>query len=195
MCSGRNDNRENAGVNGSAAAPHKWYGSLLRLRQKLRDVPVAIKVTAWYTLFMTLIFVVVVSFTAKFTENFHIQAAALTLQKQVDEAARHPDKFDDHEDDVYIATFDGHHMKIKGRLPAGLPQEMPPRPGLGVQKFILDDKEYRYYDVPVLQPGGEQRLMRGVIALDKINRRTNLFLLGLFLGLPLFIFIAALGGY
>ena len=195
MCSGRNDNRENAGVNGSAAAPHKWYGSLLGLRQKLRDVPVAIKVTAWYTLFMTLIFVVVVSFTAKFTENFHIQAAALTLQKQVDEAARHPDKFDDHEDDVYIATFDGHHMKIKGRLPAGLPQEMPPRPGLGVQKFILDDKEYRYYDVPVLQPGGEQRLMRGVIALDKINRRTNLFLLGLFLGLPLFIIIAALGGY
>ena len=72
---------------------------------------------------------------------------------------------------------------------------MPPRPGLGVQKFILDDKEYRYYDVPVLQPGGEQRLMRGVIALDKINRRTNLFILGLFLGLPLFIFIAALGGY
>jgi signal transduction histidine kinase len=164
-------------------------------KRRLRDVPVAVKVTAWYTIFMAIIFVVVVSFTAKFTENFHIQAAAVTLQKQVDEASRHPDRFDDHEDDVYIATYDGHHMKLKGKLPAGLPQELPPRPGMGVQKFTLNNKEYRYYDVPVLQPGGEPRLMRGVIALDKINRRTDLFLLGLFLGLPVFILIAALGGY
>jgi signal transduction histidine kinase len=196
MCLNKNDSRKDGTEQGSVAmVASKGYGYLLQLRQKLRDVPIAVKVTAWYTLFMAIIFVAVVSFTAKFTENFHIQAAALTLQKQVDEASRHPDKFDDHEDDVYIATFDGHHMKVKGRLPAGLPQELPPRPGMGVQKFTLNDREYRYYDVPVLQPGGEQRLMRGVIALDKINRRTNLFLLGLFLGLPVFILIAALGGY
>ena len=184
--------------NKQTAAPEGKPSTLergLSMWRRLRDMPVAVKVTAWYTLFMTIIFVVVVSFTAKFTENFRIQAAAVALQKQVDEAARHPDKFDDHEDDVYIAAYDGHHMKIKGKLPVGLPQELPPRPGMGVQKFIQNDKEYRYYDVPVLQPGGDQRLVRGVIALDKINRRTDLFLLGLFLGLPLFILIAALGGY
>jgi signal transduction histidine kinase len=175
----------------------------IKLWQKLRDMPVAVKVTAWYTLFMAIIFVVVVVFTAKFTENFRIQAAAATLQKQVDDAARHPDKFDDHEDDVYIASYNNKNIKIKGKLPASLMQELPPMPGRGLQKFKQGGKEFWYYDVEVPQRAqngprafeDEHKIMRGVIALDKINQRTNLFLLGLFFGLPFFIIIAALGGY
>ena len=196
MCSNKDSNQPREAQN--SKLPAAFSGGrkkLLAPWYKLRDLPVAVKVTAWYTIFMAIIFIAVVSFTAKFTENFRIQAAAVALQKQVDDAARHPDKFDDHEDDVYISVYDGKHIKLKGKLPAGLPPELPPRPGMGVQKFMQDSKEYRYYDVPVLQRNGEPRLMRGVIALDKINRRTDLFLLGLLLGLPLFILIAALGGY
>jgi signal transduction histidine kinase/cbb3-type cytochrome oxidase subunit 3 len=162
---------------------------------KLQYLPVAVKVTAWYTIFLTLIFVLVVGFAFKFSENFRMQAAAAALQKEVTNAAKHPDKFDDHEDDVYLSIYDNRHIKLRGKLPNGLPPELPPQPSKGIQKFIQNNKEYWYYDVPVLQRNGDVSIMRGAMAMDKVNRRTDLILLGLLLGLPLFIIIAALGGY
>ena len=165
------------------------------LTNKIQDLPIAIKVTAWYTLFMAIIFVMVVGFAFKFSENIRFQAASLSLQKQVEQAAKHPDKFDDHEDDIYISSYDDHHMKVRGKLPNGLPPELPPQPGKGIQKFNQNNKEYWYYDVPVLQKNGDVRIMRGAIAMDKMNRRADLFLMGLLFGLPIFIIIAALGGY
>ena len=197
-CSRSGQSEADSQNSGSGNQPQPFSTSCLNpwsFWRKLRDLPIAVKVTAWYTIFLTVIFIAVVSGTAKFAESFRLQAAAATLQKQVDDAARHPEHFDDHEEDVYLSTYDDRPMKIKGKLPSGLPPELPPQAGRGVQKFTRDSREFWYYDVPLPPQGDRVRFMRGVIAMDKINRRTDLFLLGLFLGLPLFIIIAALGGY
>jgi len=165
------------------------------VERMLQDIPISVKVTAWYTMFMTIIFVLVVAFAFKFSENFRMQAAAGALQKQVELAARRPDKFDEHEDDVYLSTYDHNATKLKGKLPSGFPQEAPLVPNKGVQKFRDNNKEYWYFDLPIIQPKGAPLIIRGVISVDKMNRKTDLFLLGLLLGLPIFIIVAALGGY
>ncbi len=165
----------------------------LKLKRKWDNWPVAFKVTLWYTIFLLIIFLGISLFAVKFSETLGRQTAAADLEKQVQEAAQHPEKFDEHEDGVYLSLYDKEGHKLRGRLPPGMLPEAPRRPGLGPQDFRSGKQEYRYYDLSL--PGGDPKIMRGVISLDKIAKRTQHLLTGILVALPVFILLAAVGGY
>ena len=163
--------------------------------RRFTRLPVAVKVTLWYTVLLTLLFVVILGFTAKFAENFRVQALGEELRKQVEKAARHPNKFDDYEEGIYLALYDSKGNRLKGRMPSGLPAALPVKPEQGIQRFLTGEQEYHYYDARVYSPQGEERWLRGAVSINGINRRGQFILLGLVVAMPFFILLAALGGY
>lgn len=167
-----------------------------KIKGKFSSLPIAYKVTIWYTLLMVFSFALVVLFASRFMEAMDISQAQLTLQSQVDEAAHKPHKVKGYDDGVYLVVYQ-EGQQLRGYLPPGLSLDNKPRFGQGPQKVVQNGKEYRYYDVPSrdTKHGEASVWVRGAIAIDPIMNRSVLSLVALLLAMPIFIVLASIGGY
>ena len=66
----------------------------LSARLKPKNWPIALKVTLWYTVLMSLIFILVLGLVVKVTDGLRLNRAKFALQKRVEDVAKHPNKFD-----------------------------------------------------------------------------------------------------
>lgn len=162
-----------------------------KFKQKLQDLPVAIKVTLWYTIFLGIIFAAIMAFTVKYTEGMRLSLAHENLRENIEETVEKPHKFHAYDDGVYMVQYDVHNVKLRGRTPAGMPELPPQFTTPEIQIVKSGSQEFHYYDVKLRN----NTWLRGVISINKTMQRSQRYLLRLLIMLPLFMLIAAIGGY
>lgn len=183
-----------------------WKGLLHFFRQLLHRLPIAWKVTLWYTLFLTLILVLFTGTVLKLAEDRERRMSGKVLLEAVEKASQKDRPFTGYDKSVYLTLRSSDGKILQGFEPDGMPQ-LPPAFGKGPQKVQFGGQSYHYVDMPrhhmkemEKTPGGLPRRgpgpwVRGVLPDQVFAHRYQVFLFSALLLLPLFVILVAAGGY
>ncbi len=114
----------------------------------ITEMPVTIKVTLYYTVFLTLLLLVTMAGTVQMIHLFEHRSAMSTLTKAVDKAARHPTDFEAYDKNIYLAIHDYEGRVIAGAEPAGFPN-LEPVFGKGPSPITVGNMRYQIMDMPI----------------------------------------------
>lgn len=176
--------------------------------KQLKSLPVSLRVTLWYTLFLSIILLLFTGVILKMGADYEKRTATRSLTKAVEKAGdRYMEKggeFRAYDDNVYLALRDDRGNLLQGTEPENAPHPKEPVFGRGPQPVVINGVPYHYLDLP-LRPDREEfrkgtyhgpgRFIRGYLADTVYARYHQAMLLGALIALPLFLILVTLGGY
>lgn len=165
----------------------------LYIVRQLEAIPLAYKITAWYSMFLIIMIGLFAAFVMQFTHMWEDSEIRQELQKQVISMSDRPQKFRPYSDGVFLAVYTEDGIILKGGVPDGFPRDALPTPV--IREIVQDNQTFYYFDAPLRGVPGLHGLVRGVVPLNTISRKSNNMLFALTAGGLLFLLIAAFGGY
>ena len=166
----------------------------LSLKQRLDQLPVSLKVTLWYTLLMTIVFILIMGIMVKFTDHLRVSREKLILQKYVVNTAKHVTEFDSFSNGIYLLLYDREGNLLDGEYPPEFPESLP-FDEQDVQNLDTDSHSYFYYDMRVTSRSAHGQWVRGVVPVDHIWENRQAMRQALLVFPLLFLFIAIFIGY
>lgn len=179
---------------------------LVRFWHRLRNLPVSLRVTLWYTLFLSLILVLFTGLILKMGEDYERRESGKALIKAANKAAdRYEEKhkaFKDHEGNVLLSLRDHDGRLLTGAEPEGAPY-LVINFNQGPRQIIINGESYHYVDHPVrpdleaLRSGmdDDPPFVRAFLPDRVYSRHYRFLLLVSLIALPLFLLLVTLGGY
>ncbi|HAY61765.1 MAG TPA: hypothetical protein DCY37_06765 [Acidaminococcaceae bacterium] len=120
------------------------------LKQWFRNIPIAVRVTAWYTILLCLLFLLLGGAMVKINDTLRISLMQDTVRHQLGKAVKAPDRFDPFDDGIYTILYDNEGNVIRGQLPQGMPDAgRLPFQGEGPREFTANGRTFHYEDRPV----------------------------------------------
>jgi two-component system, OmpR family, sensor histidine kinase ArlS len=92
-----------------------------KLKRLWNNLPIAFRVTAWYTALLCLLFVLLGGALVELNHTLRLNVLQSDLQQQARKAAREPYRFDPFDDGVYTILYDSDGRILRGNLPQGCP--------------------------------------------------------------------------
>ncbi len=164
----------------------RWYKLLSR-------IPLSVKMTAWYSLFLSLMLLLLSFFIIQFTHTWEDSELRKDLQVTVISTAENTKRFRAFHDGIYTILYTPEGLIAKGSVPDGFPADSAQSP-MGITEITVQNATYYYYDAPVHSPAFDG-WVRGVISINAVSRTTNTMLMALMFGGFLFLIIGSYGGY
>ena len=119
-------------------------------KQWFRNIPIAVRVTAWYTILLCLLFLLLGGAMVKINDTLRISLVQDTVRHQLGKAVKAPDRFDSFDDGIYTILYDKEGNVIRGQLPQGMPDAgQLPFQGEGPREFTANGRTFHYEDRPV----------------------------------------------
>ena len=153
----------------------------------------ASKIIIWYTLFLSLMLLLLSVFIFQFTQrwetndlNSRIEATAITLANDLTQ-------FQPYQKGTFYILYSQEGLILKGALPDGFPKQTIISPNK-LAEITINDMTYYYYDTPV-QDSGFSGWVRAITPIRNVTTRTANFLYTLLFGAMAFLIIATLGGF
>ena len=168
--------------------------------QKLRNLPVSIRVTLWYTLFLGILLVVFTSVLLKLAEDYQRRESGKALIHSVEKATLHKGKPEYYRKGVYLSLRNFQGDLLDGLEPEGMPH-IPVMLNQGPKKVVINGQSYHYLDQPLAPKDGEtlperpEIWVRGILPDNTYTKQYQIFVLMSLVGLPLFLVLVAAGGY
>ena len=163
----------------------------------MRWLPIRIKVTLWYTMFMILLVVVILGLLVELSGNLMFMNQKEQLIEAVNDAQEEiaeGDQIDYFEDGVYLLQYDARREYVNGSVPSNFPSSIELDDG-GVQTVKENGRIFLYYDRQVVNDFGEVSWIRGVISDSSSNQMTRIILGNAFVLLPILVFLSTTIGY
>lgn len=167
---------------------------LLSLRQKLDQLPVSLKVTLWYTLLMTIVFICIMGILVKFTDHLRVSKEKLVLQKYVVNTAKHITEFEALNNGMYMLLYDKDGNLLDGQYPPEFPEDIDFNEK-DVQTLDTASQSYFYYDMRVAARSSHRQWIRGIVPVDHLWENHQIMRQALLLSPLFFLFIAIFIGY
>lgn len=127
--------------------------------KQLKSLPVSLRVTLWYTLFLSIILLLFTGVILKMGADYEKRTATRTLIKTVEKAGdrylEKNGKFRAYDDNVYLALWSDEGTLLQGTEPENAPRIVEPMFGRGPQPVVINGVPYHYIDLP-LRPDKEQ---------------------------------------
>ena len=166
----------------------------LSLKRKLDQLPVSLKVTLWYTLLMTIVFMLIMGIMVKFTDHLRVSREKLVLQKYVVNTAKHVTEFEPMNNGMYMLLYDKEGNLLDGEYPPEFPPDIP-FDEQDVQNLDTDTHSYFYYDMRVATRASHGQWIRGIVPVDHLWENRQMMRQALLFFPLLFLFIAIFVGY
>lgn len=160
----------------------------------LMRVPLAYKITSWYSIFLVLMIGLLAAFVIQFTHVWDRNEMRTELQENVIEAASQPKKYKPFNDGVFLVVYSHDGIVLRGSLPDSFPKTAPPSFD-AISEVQAPQASFLYYDAPVQHRPGVQGYIRGVVPMNLLDRKTNNMFFALLVGGVLFVTIATIGGF
>jgi len=156
-------------------------------------LPLSVKITGWYSIFLLILLLVLSAFILQFTHSWEDTNIRTTLQQRVINTAENPQKFQSFGDGVFTIIYTREGNIQRGTVPDGFPLETALSP-YRVTTITAVGTSYYYYDTPI-QKSGFDGWVRGIIPVSQMTQRTSNMMLTLFAGGLGFLIIAICSGY
>lgn len=159
----------------------------------LRRLPLTIKITGWYSIFLLLMLLLLSTFIMQFTNLWEDSELRGELQATVINVADNPKRFHPYHDGIFMVMYTDNGIAVKGAIPDGFPSGIILSPHR-ITELTTKESTYYYYDSPS-HSGEFHGWVRGILPVTTINRRTNIMLMALMFGGLAFLIIGTCGGY
>lgn len=156
-------------------------------------LPLALKITGWYSIFLLLMLLLLSTFIIQFTHIWEDSEIRNDLQSSVVSAADNPKRFRPFHDGIYMILYTPDGVIVKGAVPDGFPMEGAQSPHR-ITEITVQNATYYYYDAPVRGPLFTG-WARGIMPVNTMSRKTNTMLIALIFGGVAFLLIGSYGGY
>lgn len=160
----------------------------------LMRVPLAYKITSWYSIFLVLMIGLLAAFVIQFTHVWDKNEMRTELQENVIEAATNTKKYKPFDDGVFLVVYSHDGIVLRGSLPDRFPKSAPPSFD-AITEIQEEESSFLYYDAPIQHRPGVQGYVRGVVPMNLLDRKTNNMFFALLVGGVLFVTIATIGGF
>ena len=135
----------------------------------LMRVPLAYKITSWYSIFLVLMIGLLAVFVIQFTHVWDQNEMRTELQENVIEAASHPKKYKPFDDGVFLVVYSHDGIVLRGSLPDGFPKSAPPSFD-AITEIQAEQSSFLYYDAPIQYRTGMQGYIRGIVPMNVLDR-------------------------
>ena len=167
--------------------------------QHLRSLPVSIRVTLWYTLFLGILLVMFTGIVLHLAEDYERRESGKVLIRTVEKATTQKGKIDYHKKGVYLSLRNIQGDMIAGLEPEGMPH-LPVMLNQGPKKVVINGQSYHYLDQPVAPKDGRlperpEIWVRGILPDNTFTKQYQIFVITALIGFPLLLILIAAGGY
>lgn len=176
----------------------KTFEWLKRLASNLFNripLPVTLKVTMWYGIFLTFIFAVLIGSIFLLSDNITEYTTRRLLIENVNDASGYKHDIKGFEDGVFISKYNSDGVIIGGSMHPDFPSNIEFRDGI-VRKSVFNSKEFLYYDSMVNRRNTEDKIwIRGIVSLDTANLISGGALIIISIVLPIVLVFIIYFGY
>lgn len=159
----------------------------------LKRIPLAYKLTGWYTIFLVLMLILLSVFIMQFTHLWEDSELRSELQSSVISTADNLNRYRPYADGVFTVIYTEDGVAVKGAVPDGFPPESMLSPHR-ITEITVKNATYYYYDAPIADQAFHG-WVRGILPVTAISRKTNVMILAWLFGGLIFLVIGTLGGY
>lgn len=166
----------------------------LKVFNRIDRLPVTLKVTIWYTMFL---FIILSLFVISFFLVSGSYAASLSeqeLQKIAQKMATEEKKYELYEDGFLFLLYDGQGNLINGKTPTAFNVEVNFKED-AIREFWNNESHFIYLDAQIKRGENQGDWIRGVASMNALDKRVFLISIALLIVSPIILIAIALGGY
>ena len=163
---------------------------LKKMNKLISRIPVSIRVTAWFTTFILILFVIIMSSAILIEDKIVNNLSAKELVKAVERIYEDPDEFENFDDGIYYIKYDSNNDIIAGKIPKDFDMTLAFSIE-DINTYQIENKKFLYYDTKLKNT---RDWIRGIYPLSKFqNEISKIWDIGIYLSLWLFIFVVIFG--
>ena len=163
---------------------------LKKMNKLISRIPVSIRVTAWFTTFILILFVIIMSSAILIEDKIVNNLSAKELVKAVERIYEDPDEFENFDDGIYYIKYDSNNDIIAGKIPKDFDMTLAFSIE-DINTYQIENKKFLYYDTKLKNT---RDWIRGIYPLSKFqNEISKMWDIGIYLSLWLFIFVVIFG--
>lgn len=168
-----------------------------RFNTFIYSIPIKIKITAWYTFFISILISLMI-FSTFFAANIFIKTESREeLIESVHEISFKQKKFKNFDDGIFFIKYSNEGFIIEGVSPDNFDASLPNIKKPEVQIYKNNGEEFLYFDAPLrihhMHNKGEW--IRGILPISKFYKNINILLIFISIFSPILLFIIVYGGY
>ena len=163
---------------------------LKKMNKLISRIPVSIRVTAWFTTFILILFVIIMSSAILIEDKIVNNLSAKELVKAVERIYEDPDEFENFDDGIYYIKYDSNNDIIAGKIPKDFDMTLAFSIE-DINTYQIENKKFLYYDIKLKNT---RDWIRGIYPLSKFqNEISKMWDIGIYLSPWLFIFVVIFG--
>lgn len=157
-----------------------------------KNIPITIRVTAWYSFFITILIVGLVLTSFIISNKLSKDSKKEDLKEAVQKYAMGISDFKDFEGGIFFVQYGDNGEKIQGLLPKTFNELLPFTDG-AVREFKNGDDTFFYYDLK--KDDDTKEWIRGIIPVFQNNKEADKFLYTILIFFPFLLIFIIYGGY
>ena len=166
--------------------------SLKKMNKLISRIPVSIRVTAWFTTFILILFVIIMSSAILIEDKIVNNLSAKELVKAVERIYEDPDEFENFDDGIYYIKYDSNNDIIAGKIPKDFDMTLAFSIE-DINTYQIENKKFLYYDTRLKNTGD---WIRGIYPLSKFqNNISKIWNIGFYYIAPFLIILVIFIGY
>ena len=163
---------------------------LKKMNKLISRIPMSIRVTAWFTTFILILFVIIMSSAILIEDKIVNNLSAKELVKAVERIYEDPDEFENFDDGIYYIKYDSNNDIIAGKIPKDFDMTLAFSIE-DINTYQIENKKFLYYDTKLKNT---RDWIRGIYPLSKFqNEISKMWDIGIYLSPWLFIFVVIFG--
>ena len=163
---------------------------LKKMNKLISRIPVSIRVTAWFTTFILILFVIIMLSAILIEDKIVNNLSAKELVKAVERIYEDPDEFENFDDGIYYIKYDSNNDIIAGKIPKDFDMTLAFSIE-DINTYQIENKKFLYYDTKLKNT---RDWIRGIYPLSKFqNEISKIWDIGIYLSPWLFIFVVIFG--
>ena len=176
---------------------------LLEIWAKLRQMkvvkwinrlPITIKVTAWYTIFLLILILGLVAASFLVTFRYASSLSELELKKTVNDVANGRKPYEPYDEGILLLLYDANGNLAEGNIPTSFNGETTFNEGI-LREYSGNQNQFIYFDKRISSGIYKDSWIRGVASITGLKLKLSIILIFLLIISPIMLIIIALGGY
>ncbi len=166
---------------------------LQKLRSKIAKIPITIKITMWYTVFIVLLLAIIIFGSFFAINEVTDRVSKRDLVENVTKISNGRERFQTFDDGIYYALYNKNDEIISGAVPnkfnvKGISENI-------VSEYSVDEEKYYYYDIKIKNSTSDAQYIRGVVSVSSVKKELQLLPIIFLIISPFLIIIIIYGGY
>ncbi|MCY7008760.1 HAMP domain-containing sensor histidine kinase [Fusobacterium simiae] len=164
---------------------------LKKMSKALSTIPISIRVTAWFTFFILILFGIILSSAILIEDKFINDISTKELVSAVEKIYENPNEFENFDDGIYYIKYNSNNDIIAGKIPRDFDMTL----AFSIEDinvYQVENKKFLYYDTRLKDSGD---WVRGIFPLSRVQKEISRLLDIFFILSPILIGIVIYVGY